>query len=83
MGFFTAPSTFQRFMDKVLHGLHEFSVAYLEDILIHSLNWEEHLKHLDVVFNKLREAGLRVKQKKCIFPMLSVVTLVISWAVGR
>ena len=54
-------------MDKVLQGLHEFSVAYLDNILIHSLTWEEHLKHLDIVFNKLREAGLRVKQKKCTF----------------
>ena len=66
-GLVTAPSTFERLMNKVLHGLHEFSVAYLDDILIHSLTWEEHLKHLDIVLNKLREAGLRVKQKKCTF----------------
>ena len=63
----TTSSTFQRLMDKVLHGLHEYTVAYLYDILIHSLTWKEHLKHLDIVFNKLREVGLRVKQKKCTF----------------
>ena len=50
-GLVTALSTFQELTDKVLHGLHEFSVAYLDDILIHSLTWEKHLKLLDIVFN--------------------------------
>ena len=42
-------------------------MAYLDDILIHSLTWEKHLKHLDIVINKLREAGLRIQKKKCTF----------------
>ena len=42
-GLVSAPSTFQRLMDEVLQGLHEFSVAYLDDILIHSAAWTEHV----------------------------------------
>ena len=70
-GLVTALSTFQRLIDKVLHQLHEFSVAYLDDILIHSLTWEKHLKHLDIAFNKLREAGLRVQKRNV--PLLMVI----------
>ena len=54
-------------MDEILSGLHEFAVAYLDDILIHSQTWEQHLDHLNIVFEKLREAGLTVKERKCTF----------------
>ena len=66
-GLVSAPPTFQRLMDEVLHGLHEFSVAYLDDILIHSVTWAEHVHHLTQVFDRLRSAGLRVKERKCSF----------------
>ena len=66
-GLVTASSTFQRLMDRILQGLHGFAVAYLDDILIHSSTWEEHLEHLTIVFDKLREAGLTVKEAKCTF----------------
>ena len=60
-GLVSAPSTFQRLMDHVLHGLHSFSTAYLDDILICSDTWEEHVQHLTKVFGRLREAGLHIK----------------------
>ena len=66
-GLVSAPSTFQRLMEGVLHGLHEFSVAYLDDILIHSATRAEHVNHLPQVFDRLRSAGLRVKERKCSF----------------
>ena len=66
-GLIFAPSTFQRHMDEILSGLQEFAVAYLGDILIHSLTWEQHLEHLNIVFEKLREAGLTVKERRCTF----------------
>ena len=66
-GLVTAPSKFQRLMNKVLHGLHDFAVAYLDDILIHSVIWKEHIEHLTIVFNELREAWLTIKEKKCTF----------------
>ena len=66
-GLVTAPSTFQRLMDHVLEGIHQFTTAYLDDVLIHSATWEEHLHHLTTVFQRLRWAGLHIKREKCSF----------------
>ena len=40
-----APATFQRLMDQVLHGVGDFAAAYLDDIVIFSETWEDHLTH--------------------------------------
>jgi len=45
-GFQGAPATFQRMMDCLLHGLNSFSAAYLDDLVLFSETWEEHLEHL-------------------------------------
>ena len=58
---------FQRMMDHILVGMQDFASAYLDDLIIHSISWEEHVTHLRRVLQKLREAGLTVKQKKCQF----------------
>ena len=60
-----APATFQRAMDSVLRGKGEFARAYLDDIAIFSNSWEEHLQHLETVFECLETAGFTVKLKKC------------------
>ena len=60
-----APATFQRLMDQVIRGLHEFSAAYLDDLIIFSSTWKDHLQHVQAVFDRLREAGLTAKPKKC------------------
>lgn len=66
MGLCNAPATFQRLMYKVLGNLMwTHSMAYLDDIVIFSKTFEEHIVHLEQVFEKLREAGLKVKPKKC------------------
>ena len=54
-------------MDKVLRGHHEYAAAYLDDIIIHSESWEDHIKHITVVLNSLRKAGLTAKPSKCQF----------------
>ena len=54
-----APSTFQRLMTAVFRDyIAHFVHVYLDDIFIYSSSVEEHEKHLELVFNKLREAQL-------------------------
>ena len=62
-----APATFQRMMDEVLRGLNSFVGVYLDDIVIHSGTWEEHIAQLEEVFTRLKGANLTIKLKKCVF----------------
>src|SRR6266540_174437 len=67
-GLTNAPAIFQRLMNYVLHDyLNNFVVVYLDDILVCSDIFEEHLAHLRKVFIKLREVNLVIKLKKCKF----------------
>ncbi len=59
-----APATFQRLMDSVVAGL-SFCAAYLDDVVIFSETWTEHISHLEQVFVSLGKAGLTVKASKC------------------
>ena len=64
-----APATFQRLMDEVLRGLEGFSAAYIDDVVIFSTTWEDHLKAVRSVLGRLRQAGLTAKPRKCQFGM--------------
>lgn len=65
-GLCNAPATFQWLMQVILAGLEwKCCFVYLDDILVASRTFEEHLSHLQEVFRRLREAGLRLKPKKC------------------
>lgn len=66
-GLTSAPAVFQELMAIVLQGLNHYATAYLDDILIYSETLEDHLVHLQNVFNRLREHGLKLKLKKCSF----------------
>ncbi len=67
-GLKNAPATFQRLMIRVLgQYLYEFVIVYIDDILIYSKSKEEHKRHLHLVFQALRKAGLKIKLKKCEF----------------
>jgi hypothetical protein len=62
-----APATFQRLMNSVLRGiLGKFCAAYLDDIIVYSETESSHLQHLQEVFRRLRDAGLRLKTRKCV-----------------
>ncbi len=65
-GLRNAPQTFQRFIDCVLRGL-DFCCAYIDDILIGSKKEQEHLQHLEEVFQRLDDYGLVVNADKCSF----------------
>ena len=59
-----APAKFQRLMDRVIAGLGDFTSTYLDDVIIFSDTWEDHLRHVRTTLERLREAGLTVKAKK-------------------
>ena len=42
-------------------------MAYLDDIIIFSQNEQEHLKHIKIIFKKLKKAGQKLKESKCNF----------------
>ena len=61
-----APSTFERLMERVLAGLHwETLLVYLDDVIVYAKTVEDELNRLATVFQRLREAGLKLKAKKC------------------
>ena len=66
-GLTNAPAIFQELMNRVLEGLGNFTTAYLDDILIYSQTLEEHLTHIQQVFDRLCMHNLRLKLKKCSF----------------
>ena len=67
-GLCNAPATFSRLMDRVLFGLHwETCLFYLDDIIVFSSTWEEHLARLRQVFERLRHADLMLGAEKCAF----------------
>ena len=60
-----APATFQRMMDRILRPHRLYAAAYLDDIIIHSSTWDDHLRHLEAVLGALRAAGLTANPQKC------------------
>ena len=66
-GLATTISTFQYLMSTVLTGLNNFTFTYLDDILVFSETCEDHLHHLNVVFEKFQKGRLKIKPSKCQF----------------
>ena len=65
MGLTNACATFQRLMDKVLKALiGEICFVYLDDVIIFSEDEDEHLKHVKMVIERLKQAILKVKLSK-------------------
>ena len=67
-GLTNAPATFQKLINDALLGyLDIFCVAYLDDVLIFSKTYEEHVKHVKRVLQALKDHSLSVKIEKCEF----------------
>lgn len=95
-GLCNAPASFQRVIEKVLSGLKwRISVLYIDDIIVHSRDFDTHLKNLNYVLDRLQAANLKLKAKKCNFLQregrvvfqegiktdLSKITLVKEWKI--
>lgn len=64
-GLHKAPPTFQRLMGAILNDVGEFAAAYLDDVVIFSSSWQDHLRHLQAVFQRIKDAGLTINPAKC------------------
>lgn len=75
-GLKTAPATFQRAMDNILRGLQGLHcLVYMDDIIIYSTSMQEHVKDLRSIFDRLREANLKVQLDKSEFLRKEVLYL--------
>lgn len=67
-GLCNAPSTFQRLIECMLRGLNwKICLLYLDDIIIFSKTFQEHIEHIKLVFGRLRAANVKLKPSKCYF----------------
>ena len=67
-GLCNAPATFQRLMERCMGDINlRDCLIYLDDIIIFSSTFEEHLGHLEAVFKRLQEQNLKLKASKCEF----------------
>ena len=61
-----APANFQRFMERRLGELRDkVAILYLDDIIVFSRTFEEHVEHLRTVLRKSREHDVKLKPRKC------------------
>ena len=67
-GLTNAPATFQRALDTVLTRFKwKTCLVYIDDIIIYSKSVDEHIFHVYEIFTTLKEAGITLKMKKCMF----------------
>ena len=67
-GLVNSPVTFTRTVHHVLKNLlFKTCIAYVDDIICFSKNMSDHIRHLDQIFKRLNEAGLKLKPSKCHF----------------
>ena len=65
MGLKNSPPTFQKVMSNTLQACRQFALVYLDDIIVFSKSYEEHLSHLRQVFMALSEKNFVLNPPKC------------------
>lgn len=60
-----AAATFQRLVDWVLAPHQEYTPVYIDDIVVCTESWDQHLCALRAILQELRQVGLTANPKKC------------------
>ena len=72
-GLRNAPASFQKLIADIFRGLtYKTMVGFIDDIICFSPNVDQHMKDLQEIFHRLRQANLKAKPSKCIFATNSV-----------
>ena len=67
-GLTNSPATYQRIMQNILGELNmTICLIYLDDLIIFSDSFEQHIERLDIILNRLQEANLKLAPEKCFF----------------
>ncbi|SJL16565.1 uncharacterized protein ARMOST_20091 [Armillaria ostoyae] len=75
-GLRNGPSVFQRVMQEILSPyLWIFMLVYIDDIVVYSKTFKEHITHLDKVLNVVEESGITLSPTKCHFFNSSILLL--------
>lgn len=72
-GLRNAAQTFQRLMNIILSGL-DYCFCYLDDILIASMDEEEHAQHLRTIFSRLKQFGMTINLSKCLLEKMKFLS---------
>jgi hypothetical protein len=65
-GYRNGPSVFQRVMQGILSAyLWIFTLVYIDDIVVYSKTFEDHLKHVNLVLKAISNAGITLSPPKC------------------
>ena len=62
-----APAVFQELMKQTLHDTTCFATAYMDDVVIFSSTWTDHLRHIAMVLDRLKTSKLTVNPSKCVW----------------
>ena len=75
-GLTNGPGIFQRLMEKILqHLTWSQCLVYIDDVLVFSKTFSDHLNSLTEIFKRLREANVKLNPSKCTFGTNQVVFL--------
>lgn len=73
-GMKNAPATFQRMINHLIKDL-EGCKAYIDDVIIFSDNWEDHLQRIHAFFTRMAQANLTINLVKSEFAQAHVMFL--------
>ena len=78
-GLVNAPATFQRIMSNLFREeIFKFMVCYLDDVVVYSKTYEEHVEHVEIILKRLEKVGLRLNSSKCKLFMREITFLVMN-----
>ncbi|MBW0547567.1 hypothetical protein O181_087282 [Austropuccinia psidii MF-1] len=76
-GIKNAPAHFQSMMDTIFQEeiLEGWMVVYIDDLIIYSETWEDHVQYIDRVLSKCTPINLKISLKKCNFGQQELLAL--------